>query len=215
MIRTDLSTKLIHLTRTVDGMSADKRFAKILSDKALLGSDKDVRGGFTVVAFTEAPISMLANVLANVEKQNMRYAPLGFMLDKQWLYERGGRPVIYESNTEFADLPDSKKHLHVRYEPNRDSDYSWEREWRIKTDRLVIDPTVTTVIVPNRNWVKKYHEVLTTNAQQFAHHILGHFLISPPEWHFIALEDLGIPFEAMEPISFEQFQLNFTSSPTK
>jgi hypothetical protein len=109
VIRSDLSSKLIHLTRTVDGLSAEERFRRILAEGRLLGSRCDVRGGFTVVAFTEAPISSLASVLAIAREQKMRYAPLGVMVDKRWLYERGGRPVIYQSNVEFDELPESKK----------------------------------------------------------------------------------------------------------
>lgn len=216
MIRTDLSSKLIHLTRTVGDLSAEKRFARILSEKTLLGSANDVRGNFNVVAFTEAPISILASILANAKILDMRYAPLGFMVDKKWLYERGGRPVIYETHQEYEDLPDSKKYLHVRYEPHRNADYSWEREWRIKTDHLKLDPAITTVIVPNRDWVNKYHEVHTSNLRSLAFlpRVGGHF-IYPPEWHFIALDDLGIPFEGMEPISFKQFELSVSINPTK
>jgi hypothetical protein len=80
----------------------------------------------------------------------MRYAPLGVMVDKRWLYERGGRPVIYQSHAEFDELPESKQHLHVRYEPDQGIDYSWEREWRIKTDSLELDPEQTTIVVPSR-----------------------------------------------------------------
>lgn len=124
MIRSDLSTKLIHLTRTVDGVAADERLNQILAQGKLEGSSKDVRVGLKVVAFTEAPVSMLASVLVNAEALNMRYAPLGVMVDKVWLYKQGGRPVIYESNPEFDDLPLSKQYLHVRYEPDRGTDHS-------------------------------------------------------------------------------------------
>lgn len=210
MVRVDLSSKLIHLTRSVDDLTATARFEKILLERALLGSAKDIRGGFCVVAFTESPISMLASVLANAVTLGMRYAPLGFMVDKSWLFERGGRPVIYQPHDEFEELLESKKFLHVRFDPPRRVDYSWEREWRIKTDKLELDPSATTVIVPTREWEKNYQARHTSNAQRAGIISRGRLSIGPPAWHFVALEDLGVPFERMEPSAFEQFQQDFS-----
>lgn len=203
MIRADLSTKLIHLTRTVDNVSADVRFNQILTQGKLIGSDRDVRGGLKVVAFTESPISMFASILANAKALDMRYAPLGVMVDKTWLYKQGGRPVIYESNAEFDDLPESKQHLHVRYEPDRNIDYSWEREWRIKCDSLTLDPKATTVVVPTRDWEAKYHSVHAGRRNRSALITHGFALDRGPLWHFVSLEDLGVPFDGLKPISFE------------
>lgn len=203
MIRIDISSKLIHLTRTVDGVPAEQRFQSILAEGILKGSSRDVRGCFKVVAFTEAPVGMLASVLANAGALNMRYAPLGVMVDKIWLYKRGGRPVIYQPNGEFDDLPESKKHLHVRYEPDREIDYSWEREWRIKTDALELDHESTTIIAPSRSWEQKYHDEHTTRQSRGAFAMGGVYPMRRPKWHFVILEDLGIPFESLEPVSFQ------------
>lgn len=209
MIRVDLSSKLVHLTRSEGKLNASERFGRILSEKVLIGSSQDVRGGFKVVAFTESPISMLASVLANAKLLKMQYAPLGFLIDKTWLYKQGGRPVIYESNPEYDDLPESKQYLHVRYEPHRGVDYSWEREWRIRTDRLPLDPEVTTVIVPTRDWEKNYHALYAQNVQTAGIVTQGLWPVSFPEWHFIALEDLGVSVEKMEPISFNHLRQSF------
>lgn len=202
MIRVDLSSKLIHLTRTVEDISASDHFRSILSECTLKGSSHDIRGGFKVVAFTEAPVSMLATVLATASTLNMRYAPLGIMVDKVWLYEQGGRPVIYQSEKEFELLPDSKKHLHVRYEPDRGIDYAWEREWRIKIDVLPLDPKITTVIVPTRSWEDHYYKMYRDRLKRGAIATQGLLPMPPPKWHFIVLEDLGIPFDNLESISF-------------
>lgn len=175
----------------------------ILSEGILKGSYHDIRGGYNVVAFTEAPIHMLASVLATASTLDMRYAPLGVMLDKVWLYKQGGRPVIYQSEKEFKMLPDGKKHLHVRYEPDRGIDYAWEREWRIKIDMLQLDPKATTVIVPTRSWEDVYYEKYTSRLRRGAIVTRGFIPMPSPKWHFIVLEDLGIPFENLEPISFD------------
>jgi hypothetical protein len=206
MIRSDLSSKLIHLTRTVDGLSAEERFRRILAEGRLLGSRRDVRGGFAVVAFTEAPIGSLASVLAIAREQQMRYTPLGVMVDKRWLYERGGRPVIYQSNVEFDELPQSKQHLHVRYEPDKGIDYSWEREWRVKADSLELNPEQTTIVVPSRLWERHYHSEHTGRHKRAALVTHGMWPMAPPRWHFVALSDLGIPFDGLEPVSFQEIK---------
>lgn len=203
MNRLDISSKLVHLTRATEGISAEARFGQILSEGTLKGSDRGIRGGSTVICFTEAPVTMLAGVLANASAFNMRYAPLGVMVDKAWLYSLGGRPVIYQSNEEFDELPDSKKYLHVRFEPDRDHDYTWEREWRVKCNSIQLDPGKTTVIVPSREWEERYRSLRAARKSRSSYLLRGLSVPQPPSWHFVALEDLGIPFERMDPISFE------------
>jgi hypothetical protein len=121
----------------------------------------------------------------------MRYAPFGVIVGKRWLFDQGGRPVIYQAESEFETLPEQLRYRHVRYEPNRDVDYSWEREWRIRTDGLALEPGETTFIVPTRGWVSRFHqehvdEVSSTSA------LLEIPWGDPIPWHFIALEDLGV-----------------------
>lgn len=64
------------------------------------------------------------------------------MVPKQWLYVQGGRPVIYQSDKEFYDLPEAIRWRHVRYEPASSPpiDFTWEREWRIQCRYLHIGP---------------------------------------------------------------------------
>jgi hypothetical protein len=155
MIRDDLSDKLIHLTRGPTYDDAARLFSTILAEKRLLGGTGCIKGGFRCVCFSEAPVSKLGQILANPMAHGMRYKPFGVMVDKRWLFERGGRPVIYQPDCEFALLHDDQKSRHVRYEPTNNVDFTWEREWRICTDELSLDPDATTVVVPNRTWVRK------------------------------------------------------------
>ena len=153
MIRDDLSIKLIHLTRGDNIEHIIENFNKILKEKKLIGSAKDIRGGYKCICFTEAPVSKLALVLSLANE--MRYAPLGVIIDKNWLYSKGGRPVIYQSNDEYEYLHEDIRYRHVRFEPTRGIDFTWEREWRIKADELILDPTKTTFIIPTRTWYEK------------------------------------------------------------
>ena len=83
-----------------------------------------------------------------------RYSPFGVIFDKKWVFDKGGRPVIYQPDSDFDILPETHKWRHVRYEPTAEEpiDFSWEREWRIQTDELLFDPSVAVLVVPDQDW---------------------------------------------------------------
>jgi hypothetical protein len=196
MVRDDLSDKLIHL---VKGNSYDEvvsTFTKILNERRLLGGTGCIRGGYRCVCFSEAPISKLGIILANPDVHGMRYRGFGIMVEKIWLFKCGGRPVIYQPDSEFDLLPESHRFRHVRYEPDTGVDFSWEREWRIRTDELSIRPDDVTAIVPNRDWIygalREHTRVLADRARRTGGSIGAESTAVFP-WHFIALGDLGVP----------------------
>ncbi len=49
------------------------------------------------------------------------------------------------------------KWRHMTYNPLADFpiDFTWEREWRIKTDKLHINRTDCSVIMPDLNWARQ------------------------------------------------------------
>ena len=195
MIRDDLSHNLIHLTRGPTFDDAARAFTKILEEKQLLGGTGCIKGGFRCVCFSEAPVSKLSQILANPMAHGMRYKPFGVMVDKAWLFERDGRPVIYQTDSEFELLHDQQKYRHVRYEPTNNVDFTWEREWRIHTDALLLDPKATTVVVPNREWETRIlapHEKKISRRAASGMGGMPMSVIKSP-WHFITLEDLGVP----------------------
>jgi hypothetical protein len=195
MIRDDLSDRLVHLTKGETEQHAAARFLSIVRDKALLGGTGLIRGSYRCVCFSEAPISKLGAILAQPSIHGMPYAPLGVMFTKTSLFLAGGRPVIYQPEPEFQMLPDSHRYRHKDYAPGEQPDFSWEREWRILTDRLPLDPAAVTLIVPNRSWSDYFFE-------QHAGHLAGSIMVFGEDammamhkcpWHFLVLEDLGIP----------------------
>lgn len=103
------------------------------------------------------------------------------MVDKRWLYQKGGRPVIYGPDQDYKLLPDKMKYRHVRFDLSEGAtiDHSAEREWRIETAALEITPKDVTLIVPDRS-VKSFLE------KQFR-----------DNWHYIVLSDLGVNIEAL------------------
>jgi len=116
------------------------------------------------------------------------------MVSKSWLFQQGGRPVIYQANDEYDLLPEKLKFRHVRYEPSKGIDHTWEREWRIRTEELHLDPNSTTLVVPSRDWEEKFKDQ-HTNEQKSAGLLFeenGWLYIQKFPWHFIVLEDLGV-----------------------
>ena len=111
------------------------------------------------------------------------------MVDKAWLFKQGGRPAIYQPAKEFDLLHEEQKYRHVTYNPAKGIDYTWEREWRLHADELILDRNLVTVILPSRDWVRK---VLQSHASLFVP-VIGLPPNAEAPWHFIALEDLGVP----------------------
>lgn len=200
MIRDDLSSsKLVHLTRGEPDEVAATRFVSIVGERQLRGGTECIKGGYRCVCFSEAPLGKLTQILANPMAHGMRYKPFGVMVDKAWLFERGGRPVIYQSDREFDLLHESLRFRHVRYEPGS-VDFTWEREWRIPVDVLEIDPATTTLVVPNRAWEKwaldDHIGMLSRRAM-----VLGGMIGPDPafKWHYVVLEDLGVDVPSISP----------------
>jgi hypothetical protein len=98
VIRDDISERLVHLTRGVSSEAAAEAFLSIFRERKLRGGSGCIKGGYDCVYFSEAPISKLAVILANPMVHGMRYSPFGVMVEKSWLYEQGGRPVIYQTD---------------------------------------------------------------------------------------------------------------------
>jgi hypothetical protein len=134
MIRDDISDKLVHLTRGKTAQAAANDFLSILEDKKIVGGTGGIKGQYRCVCFSEAPLQKLASILSQYSAQGMRYKPFGIMVSKTWLFEKGGRPIIYQSDREYKQLPKELQYRHVRYEPNNGVVFTWEREWRICID---------------------------------------------------------------------------------
>ena len=149
MNRDDLSSKLVHLTKGT-WVGAAVIFQKIVAEKRLIGGTGGITDTLRCVCFSEAPISKLSAILADRSQLGFRYAPFGVMIDKDWLFEKGGRPVIYQPE--------------VDYEPAKGIDFTWEREWRIQTEELKLDPSQVTLVVPNREWES---QVLSEDIARF------------------------------------------------
>jgi len=172
LVRRDLATLLFHFTRatnegsvawnnkfgdvhTLGSSSASAVLEKILHEGRLRGTSRWTYG-HNCVCFTEAPIHEFNSIfslveLAASEKERPRYEPYGIAVNKNWLFANGGRPVIYDHPSAFEALANDQKYRFVPYDPGEGIDFTWEREWRIKTDSLKMDPKNTLGVRPRIN----------------------------------------------------------------
>lgn len=151
--RPDISDSVIHFTKAATYEEALQALLTIVGEGRLAGGTGMIRGGYRCVCFTEAPLPAVASGLVNTDSFS-RYSPFGLMFSKHWLYERGGRPVIYQSDAEFHQMSEGSRWRHVRYEPSvvPPIDFTWEREWRIQCDELQFSPSQVALVVPNQEW---------------------------------------------------------------
>nr|WP_315595523.1 hypothetical protein [uncultured Cupriavidus sp.] len=191
-MRFDLSDRLIHLSKaktkesTAPRMDALENLISILQQKRLRGASGMIKGSYNCVCFSEAPIATLTHLLARPGQSGYKYQPYGIMVEKHWLFAKGGRPVIYATDSEYVDLAKALQYRFVKFDPCGlvPVDFTWEREWRILTEGLPITPEEVTVVVPTR----EAKEAIESRLSE-----LGH----AAPWHFLVLSDLGVPIESL------------------
>jgi hypothetical protein len=131
----------------------------ILNQRKLIGSATYIKGGTKCVCFTEAPLDALARGFGG-DFGAGRYSGFGIQFRKTDIFDAGGRPVIYQADSEFSLLDQSINWRHVRYEPRsaRPIDFTWEREWRVPSDELRFSEREIAVVLPNAKAEKKFIE---------------------------------------------------------
>ena len=147
--RLDLSAWVWHYVRRDENPNETLR--NIIRDEAIKGS---ICRPFDehVVCFTETPL--WAHIAEDVELRGWEYARLslyGIGFRRDWLYEQGARPVIYTERMYYDVLPGELKHLFVEFDLIKEVDFSWQREWRIKTEEFTVDRSKSVLIFPDHN----------------------------------------------------------------
>ena len=191
IIRDDLSERLIHLTKG-DGQTPLHALLTMMNTRKIKGGSGFIMGSHHCVCFSETPISAIGMIIA-AEHQFFKYSAYGLIFKKSWVFANGGLAVIYQPRTDYDLLPDSKKHLHVSFDltSNPTTDFTWEREWRVKCADLPFTPEDATVIVPSRTISdtlrKLYNQEIKKNIEQGKDEDVD---VDP--WHYTVLEDLGV-----------------------
>jgi hypothetical protein len=159
--RFDISDKLIHFTGSGEPMDdAFARLKAIIRERRLIGGGRMIRGGYRCISFTEAPLAAFAPAFIS-QFPFTRYSHFGLMFGKNWIYEHGGRPVIYQPDWDFDLLPEELRWRHVRFELTGENviDWTWEREWRIRCEELAFTPAEAAIVVPDQAWANELRRI--------------------------------------------------------
>lgn len=193
--RPDISESVIHFTKAASYEAAVEVLLTIVAEGRIAGGAGMIRGGYRCVCFTEAPLPVVVNGLVNTNSFS-RYAPFGLMFSKRWLYERGGRPVIYQADAEYHLLPEEARWRHVRYEPSSvpPIDFTWEREWRLQCDQLQFAAPEVALVVPDSHWKDFIFGIWNSQQQLEAEaysvvldHLILEQLQEPCPWRVVPL----------------------------
>lgn len=198
MDRPDLTPNLVHFIRGETPHEAYATLRRILDERRLLGGTGYIRGGYRCVCFSEAPLPFLGYALTRPAQGGRQLQPFGIVVPKVYLYDIGGRPVLYQSEAEFLLLPEAIRWRHVRYEPTTDPpiDFTWEREWRVRVDELLLDPAVVYVVLPSRSYgehlmgehsrTQDYQQLMYT---QILDDVLAYQLREEFRWRLVFLDE--------------------------
>ena len=84
--------------------------ARIVSQRRLIAGHTAIRGSYPVVCLTEVPLQQLP-ALHQFRNHRARwdFEPFGLCIRKQWLVDRGTRPVIYGDEHLWTELNDADR----------------------------------------------------------------------------------------------------------
>lgn len=181
MPRIDMSNELFHWTKGQTDEDAFEVLYRIVSERRLLGGQKMRRGQHTSISFTEAPIDCFQSTPSN-------YGRFGIGVSKPWLFEIGGRPVIYQPSHDYDLLHPTIQWRHVTYDLREGAtvDYAWLREWRIPTEELFLDDDEFFVLVPHQKWADEINRRHDAAEYEWAHSIevkTGDWIDPGPFWY--------------------------------
>jgi len=164
--RSDMTSSLVHLTRESSTLGTYETLIKILKEKRLIGST--TQSGFIVgdtpaVCFQDAPVSgIVQNVFYEQKKREanpkykLRYRAIGLLFPKEYAYQKGARPVIYDRTSEAKQyLPPNQWWRIVNFDLSSDTaivDWSHEREWRFPGDFTFELAKVTVLLIDDASY---------------------------------------------------------------
>ena len=188
MFRDDISDNLIHLCKGAGNNEGKRRenatkiFLDIIASKKLIGGTGFIKDKFVCVCCSETPPQALAKILSEKVGNEFKYQPYGIMFTKQHIFSMGGRPAIYSPLSEYDKLHDDHKYRHVTFDldANPPSDFTWEREWRVKIDEIDIDPSKVWLVVPDAHT----HKVLSEGLDN--------------DWKFLILSEYGVEVKGFQ-----------------
>ena len=89
------------------------------------------------MCLTETPLTESIRQSGSLEKRNYtRLSDYGIGFRKEWVFARGGLPVIYQPASMRMQIPESMRWRHCELDYAKGIDFTWQREWRVPGERL-------------------------------------------------------------------------------
>ena len=135
--------------------SALATLLKIVAGQRLVAATRPVAGGPTAVSFTDVALADLPRLrVFRPHRGRWDFEPYGLAIRRQWLIERGARPVRYTDDP-LVDSPDSAERAWSQPARSRGPaaiDWTVEREWRHPGDLCLeeLPADAGLVFVPSR-----------------------------------------------------------------
>jgi hypothetical protein len=146
-VRRDISSYLFHFVNREDSPADTLR--------AILDCGH-IRGGIyppaasKTVCFTEAPLVDVVRADGVLEAHSYKRLSLwGIGFKKQFVFESGGLPVIYQPSSHLEDLHPSAWWRHVDFDLKKGLDYTWQREWRVHTEEFHFESADVVLVIPS------------------------------------------------------------------
>lgn len=114
--------------------SAIAALERIVTQEKLLAASRMIRGGHAVVCLTAVPLLDLPPLRKfQTHRSRWDFEPYGICISRQWLQDRGAKPVIYGDEATWQSLEDGDRpYFQFTSSPSSSpgTDWSTEREWR-------------------------------------------------------------------------------------
>jgi hypothetical protein len=113
---------------------------RIAVQRRIVASDRAVRGRVAVSCFTAVRLAELPSLrVFRPHRGRWDFEPYGVLIDREWLIERGARPVIYGDDATWNRLTPSDQPFFQLARSHRRStgptiDWTREQEWRLAGD---------------------------------------------------------------------------------
>ena len=101
-----------------------------------------------------------------------RYAPFGLLFKKSFIFDRGGRPVIYQPESDYGILPRELQYRHVTFDLGK-VDFTWEREWRMQVDKIEFTDADIHVLVPSNTHAENLFLQFSSSEPEFGYGVDG------------------------------------------
>lgn len=146
-VRRDITTYLFHFVNR-DGRPADTL-------RAILRSGH-IRGGIyppctdPTVCFTEAPLGEIVRQDGILDAHSYKRLSLwGIGFKKKFIFDSGGLPAVYQPRRDLGELVPGARWRHVDFDLATGIDYTWQREWRLRTAELNFESEDAILVVPS------------------------------------------------------------------